>query len=83
MTFWIDAQISPFIALWINETFPGNEAVSFRALGLGDAKDMEVFTAARKKNVTLISKDSDFKNLIQKHGPPSQAGLDHLRQHIE
>jgi predicted nuclease of predicted toxin-antitoxin system len=70
MIFWIDAHISPSIAYWINETFPGNEAVSFRALGLRDAKDMEVFTAARKKNVILISKDSDFRNLIHKHGTP-------------
>ncbi len=70
MIFWIDEHISPSIAHWINETFPGNEAVSFRALGLRDAKDSEVFTAAKKKNVILISKDSDFRNLIHQHGPP-------------
>jgi predicted nuclease of predicted toxin-antitoxin system len=70
MIFWIDAHISPSIALWINNTFPGNEAVSFRSLGLRDSKDAEVFFEARKKNVVLISKDADFQKLIQKHGAP-------------
>ena len=70
MTFWIDAHISPSIALWINETFPGNEAISFRALGLRDSKDSDAFFEARKKNAVLISKDADFQKLLQKHGPP-------------
>lgn len=70
MTFWIDAHISPSIALWIKNTFPGNEAISFRTLGLRDSKDVEVFFEARKSNAVLISKDTDFQKLIQKHGPP-------------
>jgi len=70
MTLWIDAHISPSIALWINQTFPGVEAISFRSLGLRDAKDVEVFTEARKKNVVLISKDADFQMLVQKLGAP-------------
>jgi predicted nuclease of predicted toxin-antitoxin system len=70
MIFWIDAHISPSIALWINATFPDNEAVSFRALGLRDSKDSEVFFEARKKNAVLISKDIDFQMLLHKHGPP-------------
>ncbi len=70
MTFWIDAHISPSIALWINETFPGNEAISFRSLGFRNSKDSEVFFAARERDVILISKDSDFKDLIQIQGHP-------------
>ncbi|HEV8512451.1 MAG TPA: DUF5615 family PIN-like protein [Cyclobacteriaceae bacterium] len=70
MTFWIDAHISPSIALWINQTFPGVEAISFRTLGLRDSKDAEVFMEARKKNVVLISKDADFQKLVQKFGSP-------------
>jgi len=70
MTFWIDAQISPSIALWINQTFPGHEAISFQKLGLRDSKDAEVFFDARKHDVVLISKDADFMKLIQKHGAP-------------
>src|SRR5260221_5948784 len=70
MTFWVDAHISPSIALWINQTFPGVEAISFRSLGLRDAKDAEVFKEARKKKAVLISKDADFQKLVQKLGSP-------------
>ncbi|MFB9842041.1 DUF5615 family PIN-like protein [Mucilaginibacter ginsenosidivorans] len=70
MTIWINAQISPFIALWINSNFPNLSAQSLRSLGLRDAKDDEVFQEARKANVTLMSKDQDFVRLIGLHGIP-------------
>ena len=70
MTFWIDAHISPAIALWINETFNQHEAVSFRTLGLRDSPDAVAFFAARNKDAVIISKDSDFMKLLQLHGPP-------------
>ena len=49
MTIWIDAQISPAIAPWISDIF-GFSAIAIRDLGLRDAKDLEIFNAARQAN---------------------------------
>lgn len=43
MILWIDAQLSPAIAAWINRTFEDIEAQSVRSLGLKDALDYEIF----------------------------------------
>ncbi|MDB4927497.1 DUF5615 family PIN-like protein [Mucilaginibacter sp.] len=72
MIIWIDAQISPFIASWINDNFPKLTAKSVRSLGLRDATDIEIFDQARKANITLMSKDYDFVRLIELHGSPPQ-----------
>src|ERR1700743_356762 len=72
MTIWFDAQLSPFIALWINDNFPQLTAKSLRSLNLRDATDMDIFQQARKANVILMSKDHDFIKLIEQHGSPSK-----------
>jgi predicted nuclease of predicted toxin-antitoxin system len=41
MTLWIDAQLSPSIAAWVNENYKDIQASSVRALGLRDATDIE------------------------------------------
>jgi predicted nuclease of predicted toxin-antitoxin system len=66
---WIDAQLSPSLALWIRATF-GLEAYAVRDLGLRDAKDVEIFLAAREAKATVLTKDSDFVDLQQRLGPP-------------
>jgi predicted nuclease of predicted toxin-antitoxin system len=70
MTLWIDAQLSPFIALWINENFRDINAKSLRSIGLRDATDLQIFEEARAANVTMMSKDQDFVRLIELHGSP-------------
>jgi len=67
---WIDAQLSPALAAWINRTYDAIEAKSVRALGLRDAEDTEIFQAAREADVIVMSKESDFLNLLDRHGPP-------------
>ena len=67
---WIDAQLSPALAAWINRTFDDTTAQSARALGLWDAEDEGVVRAARKAGVVMMSKDSDFLNLLDRYGPP-------------
>lgn len=67
---WIDAQLSPALAAWINRTYDDIEAQSVRAVGLRDAEDEEIFHAARRADVIMMSKDSDFLNLLDRHGPP-------------
>jgi predicted nuclease of predicted toxin-antitoxin system len=72
MTLWIDAQLSPALAAWINREYAEIEAQSVRAVGLRDATDREIFEAAREAGAVVMSKDSDFLNLLDEHGPPPQ-----------
>ncbi len=74
MKIWIDAQLSPAIAAWINRTYQEIEAQSVRAVGLRDALDYEIFEEARKQDVVLMSKDDDFTELVAEHGPTNYLG---------
>jgi predicted nuclease of predicted toxin-antitoxin system len=70
MKIWVDAQLSPAIAAWINRTFDDIEAESVRALGLRDAIDPEIFEKAKQADVVVMSKDDDFIRLIEQKGTP-------------
>lgn len=70
MKIWVDAQLSPAIAAWINRTFNDIEAESVRALGLRGATDPEIFEEAKKAGVVVMSKDDDFIQLIEQRGTP-------------
>ncbi len=69
MTIWIDAQLSPSIAAWINENFPA-KAFAVRDLGMRDAEDDEIFLAAKKVNAIVITKDRDFVDLLDRLNAP-------------
>ncbi|MEL6438222.1 MAG: DUF5615 family PIN-like protein [Cyanobacteria bacterium J06621_8] len=70
-TIWIDAHLSPAIATWINNTFEDISALALRDVGLRDAEDLEIFEAAKVQKVILMTKDSDFVDLVQrKNAPP-------------
>lgn len=71
MILWIDAQLPAALASWICETF-GIEAHAVRDLGLRDAKDLVIFKAARNAKVVVMSKDEDFRLLVEQLGPPPQ-----------
>lgn len=71
MKFWVDAQLPPTLAAWLSETY-AVEAVSLRDLGLRDAGDSEIFHAARQASAVVISKDSDFVDLVSRYGVPPQ-----------
>ena len=71
MEIWIDAQLSPALAVWLS----GNFAVTARALrdvGLRDAADREIFAKAKQAQVIVMTKDSDFVQLLESYGPPPQ-----------
>jgi predicted nuclease of predicted toxin-antitoxin system len=68
---WLDAQLSPAMALWLRMRFDV-DAFAVRELGLRDAEDLEIFEAARVAGVVVMTKDSDFVELLQHHGPPPQ-----------
>ena len=69
MIIWVDAQLSPALARWISESF-GMQAHAVRDLGLRNAKDPEIFRAAQQEGVVVLSKDSDFVDLVERLGPP-------------
>jgi predicted nuclease of predicted toxin-antitoxin system len=71
MIVWVDAQMSPAVAAWISSNF-SLEAVAVRDLGLRDAKDKDIFQAARLENAVVMTKDSDFVLLLERLGPPPQ-----------
>ena len=66
---WIDAQLSPALAPWIEDTF-GVRARSVSRLGLRDATDDEIFEAAREADAAVVTKDADFGRLLAERGPP-------------
>ena len=71
MKFWIDAQLPPLLAAWLSAQF-NVEAFSLRILGLRDAADAAIFQAAQQHGIVIISKDSDFVELVSRYGPPPQ-----------
>ena len=71
MTIWVDAQLSPAIAVWITNAL-GLEAIALRDLGLRDAEDPGIFEAARAQQAIVMTKDSDFVDLVERLGPPPQ-----------
>ena len=56
---WVGAHISPAVAKWITAEF-GEPAQSVRDLGLRNAKDRDIFAAARQAHAIVMSKDVDF-----------------------
>lgn len=71
MTIWTDAHLSPAIAKWITENYPA-QAIALRDLGLRDATDRQIFEAARQAGAVVMTKDSDFVELVRRLGPPPQ-----------
>ena len=71
MTIWVDAHLSPAIAVWITSTF-GITALALRDVGLRDAEDFEIFKVAKAQGVIFITKDSDFVDLVDRLGTPPQ-----------
>ena len=69
MRLWIDAQLSPALARWINEQFI-LEASAVRDLGLRDATDLAIFRVAREADAVVMTKDGDFARLLDEFGPP-------------
>lgn len=70
MTFWIDAQLPPKLAFFLVAEF-GIQSYALRDLGLRDAKDSEIFHKAKEiKDIVIITKDSDFLELLYQFGEP-------------
>ena len=67
---WLDGNISPIIAKWMSE-FTGYPVKSAYTLSIQRESDLSIYKKARTQgNVILISKDSDFPEIINRLGPP-------------
>jgi predicted nuclease of predicted toxin-antitoxin system len=62
MRFLIDMQLSPALAVWLEQK--GNDAKHAYSAGLGHASDEEILEAARKEDRIVITADLDFPRLI-------------------
>ncbi|MDJ0680668.1 MAG: DUF5615 family PIN-like protein [Xenococcaceae cyanobacterium MO_167.B52] len=71
MKIWIDAQLPPTLATWLTNNFD-LEATALRDIELRDAQDIEIFEAARIANAVIMTKDSDFIDLVCRLGTPPQ-----------
>ena len=71
MSIWLDAQLSPAMAVWIGAEFQVS-VVAVRDLGLREAKDREIFLAARQAGAVVMTKDRDFVRLVEELGTPPQ-----------
>jgi predicted nuclease of predicted toxin-antitoxin system len=69
MILWLDAQISPLLANWIEKEF-NIQTKAVRELGLRDATDIYIFEQARIVNAIVMPKDIDFKILQDNLGAP-------------
>ena len=72
MKLWLDAQLPPLLASWINTQEWGIQAFAVRDVGLRDASDPDIFCAAREAGVVVMTKDRDFIRLLEEQGPPPQ-----------
>jgi len=73
-TFWLNAHLSPKLAGWIAEEF-GVNCIAVRDLGLRDASDIDIFNAAKQQDVVIMTKDSDFIDIVLRNGSPPQIVL--------
>lgn len=71
MIYWLDAQLPPQLASWLRQTF-NVEAYALRDLHLRDAEDRQIFQEARQQGIVIISKDSDFVEMVLRLGTPPQ-----------
>ena len=71
MNFIVDAQLPPALARWLADRF-GVDARHVRELGLRDADDRTIHRYAADSTSIVITKDSDFVELVHRHGVPPQ-----------
>ena len=69
MKFIVDAQLPPGLARYLADRFRV-QASHVRDLGLRDADDPTIFQYAKKMSLIVVTKDSDFVELVYRHGTP-------------
>lgn len=65
----VDANLSPDLCPWISSTF-SVETESIINMGLQGLTDRELFARHRVPGSIVMTKDSDFCELVDRFGPP-------------
>jgi predicted nuclease of predicted toxin-antitoxin system len=69
---WIDAQLPPALAHWLRQAH-GVDARHVADVEQLGADDPAIFAAARAGRAAVVmTKDEDFVELVERHGPPPQ-----------
>lgn len=72
MTFWLDAHLDPDLCSWLGSRFK-IFVKGVREIGLRDVDDSVLYDAAKHfGKVVIVTKDSDFVELVQRKGIPPQ-----------
>ena len=71
MKFWLNANLSPRLARWI-ESSGVHECKTIKELGLLSESDQVIFERAREAKSVVITKDSDFREMVLRLGSPPQ-----------
>lgn len=67
---WLDTNLSPAIAKWMAD-FTGYSVKSAYVLSFNNESDLLIYKKAKENgNVILVSKDSDFSEIINRLGSP-------------
>ena len=66
MRLLLDQNLPRSLLLTLGDRFPGSEHVI--GLGLDDSPDSQIFDYAGKNDFTIVSKDSNFRQLSFLHG---------------
>lgn len=67
--FWIDINLPPRLATWMSEQGEIN-ALHLYEQGHAESSDRSLFDLARVANATIVTKDIDFKLMLDRMGPP-------------
>lgn len=72
MTFWLDAHLDPKLAAWMGSRFHVI-AKHVAEIDLLQASDRDLFAAAKRfGNITIMTKDDDFIDLVTRYRVPPQ-----------
>ncbi|MBZ0099984.1 MAG: DUF5615 family PIN-like protein, partial [Taibaiella sp.] len=67
---WVDEHISPIVAKWMKE-YTGWDVKSFYYMNFKGLPDKDIYLSAKGHGkVILVSKDTDFPELISRLGSP-------------
>ena len=68
MKLLLDQNLPRSLLRTLSRTFPGSDHVI--GLGLDDSPDSKIYDYAARNDFTIVSKDSDFRQLSFLHGAP-------------
>jgi predicted nuclease of predicted toxin-antitoxin system len=68
VTFLIDENLSSRLARLLEPTF--ENCIHVKDVGLLNSSDALVWTHAQRVGLALLSKDDDFREIVERRGPP-------------